>query len=337
MKGFKWFLFVFLIISILFVAISFFLPSTVKFERKITADASEEIVYNQVNNLKNWKNWSAWALRDTSIFSNLSAYSVKSEGVGATFSWKSDDDELDKGKIKITKSIPFKTVELEMLFGFTEAMSYWNIQPYGKQIEITWGINVNLGFNPFSKWSGMFLEDAFVSDIESGLENLKNYAQEYPIINSGLASKRTNNILQWFISVRDSVRGKKINTIHTKLLNEVEQYVKSDSNVVVLYPIVVYHYWSDTMIDIEAGILIKDSIFTNSSRVKLNHIPKGNVITATHYGAYERMPETYFSINEWMRKNKAEITGAPWEIYKVDPSVEQNPSKWVTEIYFPIK
>jgi effector-binding domain-containing protein len=71
--------------------------------------------------------------------------------------------------------------------------------------------------------------------------------------------------------------------------------------------------------------------------VKLNYIPTGSYVSATHYGVYERMPETYFSINEWMRKNEVQVIGPPWEVYITDPALEPNPEKWETQINFPIQ
>ncbi|MDF1676334.1 MAG: hypothetical protein P1U44_11510, partial [Vicingaceae bacterium] len=71
--------------------------------------------------------------------------------------------------------------------------------------------------------------------------------------------------------------------------------------------------------------------------VKLNKLDSGNVVTAIHYGSYDRLPETYFGINEWMRKNKVIVIGAPWEMYITDPAKELNSKKWETTINFPIE
>jgi len=104
-----------------------------------------------------------------------------------------------------------------------------------------------------------------------------------------------------------------------------------------LSPMVIYHFWSDTLIDIEAGIPINDSLVVESERIKLNKIEADFAVTAIHYGAYDRLPETYFGINEWMRTNQVEVIGAPWEVYITDPTEEPNPEKWQTAIFYPIK
>ena len=128
-----------------------------------------------------------------------------------------------------------------------------------------------------------------------------------------------------------------MNNIHGKLYAEINQYMDQQGVVSKLPPLVIYHYWSDSIIDIEAGIQMNDSLQVKSERIKLNKIDTGNVISAIHYGTYERLPETYFSINEWMRKNQVEVIGPPWEVYITDPALESNPDKWQTEICFPIQ
>lgn len=322
-------------IILLFVC-SFFLPSSLKIERKVNINASSDIVFHQVDELRNWKNWAVWAEKDSTIYSKTGAYSVPSSGVGSTFSWISENNDVGAGSLKITKSQPFDLVELSLDFGTGDVLSYWNFQQKEDGLEVVWGINFDFGFNPITKWFGLFLEDDLSADLEKGLQNLKKYAENYPKINSGIVTKLFIDKPQWFLSIRDSVDGREIATIHSKLFTEIGLYMEQNNIADDLPPLVIYHYWSDTLVDVEAGLLLQDSVGVNSNRIKLNKIKIGNVVMATHYGSYDRIPETYFSINEWMRKNEVQVIGSPWEIYIVDPSIEQNPDKWVTEIYFPI-
>lgn len=337
MKFIKRFSIVIIITIICLVIFSFLLPSTVKVERKIFIEASSELVFKQVNELKNWKNWTVWAEKDSSIYLIPSAYSSPSEGVGATFRWKSEQDEVGEGQLKIIKSQPFDAIETILDFGSGDALSYWNFQQKEDLIEVTWGINLDLGFNPISKWFGLFMEDYLAVDIEKGLAKLKKYSENLPRINSGIVTKQFIDKPQWFLSIRDTVDGNEIGLIHSKIFSEIGMFMEKNKISDDLPPLAIYHFWSDTLVDVEAGLLLTDSISLTNNRIKLNKINIGNVVAATHYGSYDRIPETYFSINEWMRKNEVQVIGPPWEVYVVDPSIEQNQDKWVTEIYFPIK
>src|SRR5690606_40679000 len=59
------------------------------------------------------------------------------------------------------------------------------------------------------------------------------------------------------------------------------------------------------------GLPIEEPTISIPTPLQLNSIAAGDYVTATHYGSYDRLPETYFGINEWMRKNKVIVTGMP--------------------------
>ena len=126
----------------------------------------------------------------------------------------------------------------------------------------------------------------------------------------------------WFLSIRDSVSEAEMNNIHGKIYAKINHYMDNNGLKIKSSPLVIYHFWSDTLIDIEAGIPIFDSVEVVDEIIKLSKIKSGKVVTAIHHGSYDRIPETYFGINEWMRKNKVVVNGPPWEVYITDPATE---------------
>jgi AraC family transcriptional regulator len=38
-----------------------------------------------------------------------------------------------------------------------------------------------------------------------------------------------------------------------------------------------------------------------------------------------------------MKSQGLEPAGAPWEVYVTDPGAEPDPSKWRTDIFFPVR
>jgi len=40
---------------------------------------------------------------------------------------------------------------------------------------------------------------------------------------------------------------------------------------------------------------------------------------------------------KFIEENEKEINGASWEVYITDPMSEPDTSKWVTQIYYPVK
>ncbi len=328
---------VLLLFIVIIVIVSIFLPSSFQMERKIIIDADKEQVFNQVNELKNWKNWAPWALKDQIIYHNEASYSSNSSGEGAIFKWDSENDEVGKGSLEIVESTPHSYIKTITNFGFIESFGEWYFNDVENGIEVVWGMKVEFGFNPFSKFFGLFIEDQVAPDYKLGLERLKLFAENLPKIHQVKVKKELMERDLWFLSIRDSVSQTEMNNIHGKIYAKINQHMDEKGITLNEFPLVIYHFWSDTLIDIEVGLPVQDSTIVGNDEIKINKIRSTYVVTAVHYGTYERLPETYFGINEWMRKNKVVVTGPPWESYLVDPATEPDPNKWKTAIYFPIE
>ena len=100
-------------------------------------------------------------------------------------------------------------------------------------------------------------------------------------------------------------------------------------------PFARYHSFGDT-IDLEAGLPVKSTIAVDGD-VKPSQLPGGPAAIAVHAGPYESLKATYDAIEAWMKSTGRPPAGGPWEIYLTDPSTEPDPSKWLTEIIWPLK
>ncbi len=63
----------------------------------------------------------------------------------------------------------------------------------------------------------------------------------------------------------------------------------------------------------------------------------GDVLKATHLGPYEDLEASYIQIQTMMDKEGLISRGAHWEQYVTDPGEEPDPTKWQTDIYWPVK
>lgn len=245
---------------------------------------------------------------------------------------------IDADKNSVEKQL--KTFSFQTVGGYEvlESEEIWDFVKVDDGLQVSSSVVVSLGFNPVTKFSALFNRTEIELDFQRKFDSVKLVLEELPKIQGvDVEQKMMENDI-WFLSIRDTINQKSMNNVHGRFYEEIKIYLsENQEQEVVSPPIVIYHFWSDTLIDIEVGISVKDSTIETGSRIALNKIKKTNVVTAVHYGAYERLPETYFGINEWMRKNKVFVTGPPWEVYLTDPSTEANPKKWETAIYFPIE
>lgn len=213
----------------------------------------------------------------------------------------------------------------------------WNTIETDNGIEVKVNLNLAYGFNPAAKFSGLFNKEALNAAFVSKIDSVKAYIENLPKIHSVKVEKRFVAETIWFLSIRDTVNQREMSNIHGKLYAKINQYMDANAVESDAAPLIIYHLWTDSIVDVEAGIPIKDSLMVSDSHIRLNKMLPGNVVTATHYGSYERLPETYFGINEWMRKNRVIVVSPPWESYVTDPAKEENPDKWETVIFFPVE
>src|ERR1700749_995034 len=73
-----------LLLFLLLIVISFFLPRKMHIERSVEMSTAPSAPYSLVNNLKAWYDWSPWHKIDPNT---KWTFGEKTEGVGAWYSW----------------------------------------------------------------------------------------------------------------------------------------------------------------------------------------------------------------------------------------------------------
>lgn len=244
---------------------------------------------------------------------------------------------IDADKTVVQKQL--KTFKYNQISGYELAADgeRWEFFLSEQGLEIVSYVNFSFGFNPITKFYAVFEKDQMDLDFQHKFDSVKVVMEELPKIQGVVVEKLMMEDDIWFLSIRDTINQMNMNNAHGKFYEEINQFLILNELDVSEPPLVIYHSWSDTLVDIEVGVSVGDSLVLGNARIKMSKIEKSNVVTAIHYGAYERLPETYFGINEWMRSNKVVVKGPPWEIYLTDPSTESDPKKWETAIFFPIK
>jgi effector-binding domain-containing protein len=93
--------------------------------------------------------------------------------------------------------------------------------------------------------------------------------------------------------------------------------------------------WRDRDCDIEIGVPVRQPV---PKTVELSGIELGGVKAAytRHVGPYEELAKAHAAIRSWIKENGKASAGSPWETYVTDPREEDDPRRWVTDIYWPI-
>jgi len=136
-------------------------------------------------------------------------------------------------------------------------------------------------------------------------------------------------------TVRETVRRDDIPATIGRIFQAVSQVVSKQGVTSAGAPFARYHSFGAT-VDVEAGMPVATPIQPDGD-VKPGQLPAGPAAIAVHVGPYEGLPATYKAIEAWIASTGHTASGGPWEIYLTDPSAEPDPSRWITEVIYPLR
>jgi effector-binding domain-containing protein len=92
----------------------------------------------------------------------------------------------------------------------------------------------------------------------------------------------------------------------------------------------------DELADLEAGQPVAAEVRPDGIVVP-SSLPGGAMAHAIHMGAYEGLVPVYDAMRAWLQRSGRQPGEGPWESYTTDPLAEQDPERWRTDIYWPLR
>lgn len=176
MKAFKIFSAFFLLLAIIIIVGSFFIPSTFKYSYTGKINAAPDKVFEQINELKNWNNWSYWNRMDTAM---QITYSTPSAGKDAFYTWISNNKDVGSGKLTIVNSVINSGVVTHLEFeewGGGDAAYLIKPSDTGTELTLTFQSEMK---GVFYKWIGLLvMKSQMKTAYKSCVEELDKYLNQ---------------------------------------------------------------------------------------------------------------------------------------------------------------
>ena len=118
-------------------------------------------------------------------------------------------------------------------------------------------------------------------------------------------------------------------------IHSVGDCIRASDAKMISMPYAVYLDWRATDCDLAAGCKVGGNVALDGGCEWLT-LTGGAHAFASHLGPYDQLKETHEAIMAWCKANGKTMTGPCWETYPVDPGVEPDPSKWQTDVYYPV-
>jgi len=102
-------------------------------------------------------------------------------------------------------------------------------------------------------------------------------------------------------------------------------------------PFARYTEWTDDACTIEIGMPVNAAI-SATDNVLSGELGGCLAVCSVHIGPYDTLAASHEASMRWIREQQGlRIAGDPWESYVMDSGDEPDSSKWMTEIYWPVK
>jgi predicted transcriptional regulator YdeE len=294
-------------------------------------------LFNYVNDYSNWNNITILADTDTTT---VYTFSDTTSGPGAYASWKTGENE---GEIKTLKVKDLDSIIQSAAAGTNTSKIYWTFKD---TLNTSTKVKVRLKGNlSFTEKAYALLKGGTEQQLESALENglqklktfLTNEINNYAVAIKGKAVK--NNAYYIGYPTTSSINGinQRVATIVPRLLSFVKTNNMGKNGV----PFVVYDKYDrlNNSAAYTICIPLKEEIFTApGSEFVGGELKSFTALKTTLNGDYSHLKEAWNKAYSHIAEKQLELntTGQYVEVYSVNMQQTRQPSKWVTDIYFPI-
>jgi len=339
MKGFKYVLFLLLMLVIgvsIYIAVQ---PNSFEVTRTKTIKAPKSVVYDHVIDFKNWKSWCAWTIEARSAKVNLSE---NTKGVNSTYSWYSVDD---KGSITTTdtklNSLISQDMQLEHV-PLSKGKLQFKSNNDGST-DVTWTVasdNLPFKFKMWSVFNGN-MEQYIGPDLKNSLEKLDAVVQAEMKVYSINVEGITEHSGGYYLYNTTSSKFNDFNEKMTTKLGDVGAYAITHNISMAGKPFVLYNKWDaeNDAIIFSACIPTNSKILSEEPDILTGKLESFRTVKTVLKGDYSNMQEAWDKTLNYIAVNNLEvIEGGPMlQTYLTLPENYPNPADWKAEIYIAIK
>jgi hypothetical protein len=163
------------VLLVVLVIAAYLLPRQVHVDRSIAIEAPRAAVFAQINGFQTFNTWSPWFELDPNA---KYTFEGPATGVGSKMSWVGDPSTLGSGSQVITAVQADERVASDVDFGQGGiAKQVITLAGNGAGTKVVWGLDIDLGMNPISRYFGLAMDGMVGRDFEKGLRNLKRVVE----------------------------------------------------------------------------------------------------------------------------------------------------------------
>jgi len=337
MKFLKPFIFFLLAVLVVTAILSMLMPTKQKIERSVTINAPAAVIYQQLIKLENFNKYSVWSQQDSTIKYTLTG----TDGtVGAGTSWTGDPEISGDGKIEIVSLEENKTIRHKLSFTKPKkgtAESAFTLKETNGVTTVTWNFDLATP-RPWNIFNLFYsLDKKMGTDFEESLATLKTVIEKI----NGTTPVKTYDVqlmnfpATTFAIIRQQVKWSDLLAFFEEHLPIVYQEAKNANATPGTASGLIYE-WDEKnqQADIAAAVPVAAGTKIDNPIVQATNIPASKAVFVNYSGAYDKLPDAYNSIRQYLSDNKLKAKTPSIEQYFAGPANEKDTAKWITKIVF---
>ena len=332
------YLFLLLLLSV--VALSIFVATQkgdFTVERSQIINSPKSNVYSFVNDFRNWEDFSSWMTEDPEIKIN---YPAKTIGAGASFSWKGKDGAGDVKTIFVKEN---DSISQKMNYDGTSSSVFWSFKDTIGGTKVTWKTTGKMDFSMkvYTAFNGGIYR-IFGKMYEKSLANLdKTLDYEintYNVKVDGIVKFPATFYLEQTFTSKIS----NVNKNSRIVFKKITDFCNTNNIELNGKPFLIYHNYDlvNGQTRLSFCVPIKSQILTSSgSDILSGKIEEFEAVKTTLTGDYSHSKKTLDKATNYINANRILVDQSSTflQVYKGTKADIKSPSKWVTEMYYPIQ
>lgn len=332
--------YLFLLLLLSFVALSIFVATQkgdFTVERSQIINSPKSTVFNFINDYRNWEDFSSWITEDPKM---KVIFPTKTIGPGASFSW---EGKLASGEISTVYAKENDSISQKMNFNGASSAVFWSFKDTIGGTKITWKTTGKMSFmmkvtTIFDGGMNKTLGETYAKSLANIDKTLDFELNSFAVKVNGLVKKLGTFYLRQTFTSEISKVVKNASIVFPKLITFCQQ------NNIELNgkPFIIYHTYNETngLTKLSICVPIKNQILTSSgSDILTGKLEPFDALKTTLTGDYSHTKNALDKTQTYMNTNGIAVDTAfsHLENFNISKTDVKNPSKWVTEIYFPLK
>lgn len=332
--------YLFLLLLLSFVALSIFVATQkgdFTVERSQIINSPKSTVFNFVNDYRNWEDFSSWVVEDPEM---QITYPKKTIGPGASFSWEGKEGTGDMLTLFVKEN---DSISQKINYDGTSSSVFWSFKDTIGGTKVTWKTTGKMSFTmkvytAFNGGMNKIIGRMYEKSLANLDKTLDFEINTYAVKVNGLVKKLGTFYLRQTFTSEISKVTKNAQIVFPKMITFCEQ------NNIELNgkPFIIYHTYDSVsgLTKLSFCVPIKNQILTSSgSDILTGKLEPFDAIKTTLTGDYSHTKKALDKAKAYINTNRIAIdpTFSHLENFTISRTEIKNPSKWVTELYYPIQ